>query len=101
MRTTLTIDPDVARMLEDEVHRTRKPFKQVVNDAIRRGLAPGAQAKGVPSYRVKAHVAKLAPGIDPDRMNALVDQLEDEAIVEKIRRETTAFVRSRAAERKR
>jgi len=38
MRTTLTLDPDVARMLTDEAHRLRKPFKQVVNDALRRGL---------------------------------------------------------------
>ena len=40
MRTTLTLDPDVARMIEEEVHRLRKPLKQVVNDALRRGLAP-------------------------------------------------------------
>jgi hypothetical protein len=28
MRTTLTLDPDVARMLANEAHRLRKPFKQ-------------------------------------------------------------------------
>ena len=43
MRTTLTLDPDVARRIEDEVHRLRKPFKQVVNDALRRALAPGGR----------------------------------------------------------
>lgn len=95
MRTTLTLDPDVVRILEDEVHRTRKSFKQVVNDAIRRGLASGSQpAKSAP-YNVKALVTKLAPGIDPHRMNALVDELEDEAILAKLARS------SRAAERKR
>lgn len=95
MRTTLTLDPDVVRLLEDEVHRTRKPFKQVVNDAIRRGLAPTVKATVVPPYRVKPHIAKLAAGIDPDRMNALADELEDAAILAKMRRA------SRAAERKR
>ena len=38
MRTTLTLDEDVVRLLADEAHRTQRPFKHVVNDAIRRGL---------------------------------------------------------------
>jgi hypothetical protein len=42
MRTTLTLDDDVARLLEDAVHRQRRPMKQVVNDALRQGLAPKA-----------------------------------------------------------
>jgi hypothetical protein len=95
MRTTLTLDADVARLLEDEVHRTRKALKQVVNDAIRRGLAPSVRSTPVSPYKVKAHVAKLAAGIDPTRMNALVDELEDAEILAKMSRA------SRAAERKR
>lgn len=94
MRTTLTLDADVVRLLEDEVHRTRRPFKQVVNDAIRRGLAPGRPMIAKP-YKVKAHVAKLAPGIDHTRYNTLVDELEDDAILAKVAQAT------RAAERKR
>lgn len=42
-RTTLTLDPDVVRLIEEEVHRLRKPFKHVVNDALRRGLASGGR----------------------------------------------------------
>jgi len=38
-RITVTLDPDVAARIEDEMHRQRKQFKQVVNEAIRRGLA--------------------------------------------------------------
>jgi len=48
MRTTLALDPDVARLLEEEAHRQRKPFRQVVNEAIRRGLAPGARGGQTP-----------------------------------------------------
>ena len=33
MRTTLTLDPDVERLLNEEMHRVRRPYKQVVNDA--------------------------------------------------------------------
>ena len=80
MRTTLTIDPDVERLLEDEVHRTRRPLKQIVNDALRTALAPSAR-KRQPPYRVVPHHTSLRPGIDPDRLNALADELEDDAVL--------------------
>jgi hypothetical protein len=86
MRTTLTLDPDVARLLEEEAHRQRKPFKQVVNDAIRRGLAP--RPPGLPArkrYRVRPHKTALRPGIDAGSFNKLVDELEDEAVAAKMR----------------
>ena len=41
MRTTVTFDDDVARLIADAQHRERRSFKQVVNDAVRRGLAQG------------------------------------------------------------
>ena len=80
MRTTLTLDPDVERLLSDQVHRTRLPFKQVVNDALRRGLMPGLAEAPEEAYRTKVHKAKPRPGIDPGAMNRLVDELEDEAV---------------------
>jgi hypothetical protein len=86
MRTTLTLDPDVVRMIKDEVHRLRKPFKHVVNDALRRGLAPGGRRASVRRYRVRPHVTQLLPGLDRGKLNALVDQLEDGALVAKLRR---------------
>jgi hypothetical protein len=38
VRTTLTIDEDVARLLEKEQRRSGKSFKQVINDFLRLGL---------------------------------------------------------------
>jgi hypothetical protein len=87
MRTTLTLDPDVARLLEEEAHRQRKPFKQVVNEAIRRGLAPGPTASRPARFRVRPHKTTLRPGIDGGSLNRLADELEDEALVEKLRTE--------------
>jgi hypothetical protein len=79
MRTTLTLDPDVARMLADAAHRQRRPFKQVVNDAIRRGLTPvTARSAKAPAYRVKSHRTRLLSGLDPHSLNRLVDELEVE-----------------------
>jgi CTP:molybdopterin cytidylyltransferase MocA len=84
MRTTLTLDPDVARLLEEEVHRLRRPFKQVVNDAIRRGLAPSLANTPPRPYRTVVHKAELRPGIDPAALNRLADELEDEAVIAKV-----------------
>lgn len=83
MRTTLTLDPDVESLISEEVHRTRRPFKQVVNDAIRSGLRPRLADQPEERYRVTVHTTKLRAGIDHASLNRLVDELEDEAVLEK------------------
>jgi len=81
MRTTLTLDADVERLIDEEVHRRRRPFKHVVNDAIRRGLAPGGGMAGAAKTRfsVRPWPGRLRPGIDPAGFNRLADELEDDA----------------------
>lgn len=39
MRTTLTLDDDVAARLKAAVRKQRRPFKDLVNQALRSGLA--------------------------------------------------------------
>jgi len=90
VRTTLTLDPDVARMVSDEVHRVRKPLKEVVNDALRRGLGSPHGRRRLKPYRLRPHAARLLPGIDRARLNALADEQEDAAIVGVARREKTS-----------
>lgn len=85
MRTTLTLDPDVARLLADEVHRRRLPFKQIVNEAIRRGLVPGGRRPTKP-YRVVPHQTALRPGLDPMALGRLADHLEDDVVIARSRR---------------
>jgi hypothetical protein len=82
MRTTLTLDPDVARMLEEEAHRQHKSFKEVVNAALRRGLSAPPSRRSKP-FRVVPHDARLRPGLDRAGFNRLADELEDEAVVRK------------------
>ncbi len=91
MRTTLTLDPDVARLVSEEVHRVRKPMKEVVNDALRRGLSSTTGRRRPRDYRVRPHAARLLPGIDRARLNALADEQEDDAIV------SAAYRRKRTA----
>lgn len=84
MRTTITLDPDVERLVKEAMHRRRVSFKQVINDALRVGLSPvtGAREPRAP-YRVKPHKARLLPGIDRRGFNKLVDELEDQALIAK------------------
>lgn len=76
MRTTLTLDPDVAEQLEKEIRRTGKGLKTTVNDALRRGLRIGAEAPRSPRFEVRPHAFGVKPAIDLDRINQLVDELE-------------------------
>jgi hypothetical protein len=86
MRTTLTLDPDVVLLLEAALHRERLPFKQIVNDALRRALAPTSKQPRNKPYRVRPHTSKLRAGVDRARLNSLADELEDEAILAKVKR---------------
>ena len=54
MRTTLTIDDDVAVRLERERRRRRVSFKTLVNDVLRTGLdVPGGLERGRDQFRTK------------------------------------------------
>ncbi len=52
MRTTLTLDDDVAAQLEQLRRTSDAPFKRVVNDALRQGLRQMAEG---PKPRRKAY----------------------------------------------
>ena len=52
MRTTVTLDNDVAALLNKEMRKSGEPFKQVVNRAIRLGLNGRRQTSRKP-FKVK------------------------------------------------
>jgi hypothetical protein len=78
MRTTLTLDPDVAEGLEKEMRRSRRGLTATINDALRRGLRIGTQPPKLPPFKVRPQALGIKPGVDPDRMNQLVDELDAE-----------------------
>lgn len=84
MRTTLTLDEDVAAELRRQARRTGKTFKEIVNDALRLGLhARGGRAPR--RYRLTpTPMGGVVPGIDLDRALRLADALEDEAIAREL-----------------
>ena len=84
MRTTLTLDPDVARRLESEMRRSGEGMKAVVNRALRVGLGMTDKPVEPPAFQVKPHDFGVRPGVDLDRMNQLVDELESEESARKL-----------------
>lgn len=78
MRTTLTLDDDVAEKLREEARLQDKTFKQVVNDTLRRGMSPEVRDISTPEYRLVPNHSALAPGIDPTKLNQISDQIEVE-----------------------
>lgn len=85
MRTTLTLDDDIAKDLKEAAYRGGTSFKATVNDALRAGLtAAGAPAKRK-RYRIApASLGGVRPGIDLDKALQLADALEDEGIARKL-----------------
>lgn len=71
MRTTLTIDDQLSAALREAAHRSGKPFKQVVNEALRKGLNVFEHPPAQP-YRMKpVSLGKVRPGINLDKALAL------------------------------
>lgn len=84
MRTTVTLDPEVEQLLRGEMQRTRKSFKETLNEAVRRGLK-GAGADGEPGFVVRARPMGLRSGIDPAAVRDLDDEFEAEEFLRKTR----------------
>ncbi len=82
MRITLTLDDDLETVLREGARRLNVPFEQAVNDAIRRGLSPGASSGTATAYRVRTFDARLNPEIDPTRLNQLLDDQEVDNFLE-------------------
>jgi hypothetical protein len=81
MRTTLTLDDDVAKELREEARRSGRQFKDVVNEALRRGLSTGSKPAGRSGrFRVRPKACGFRPGIDLTKLNQLVDEMEAERI---------------------
>lgn len=83
MRTTLTLEPDVASLVKGAMRREGKTLKEVVNAALRDSLLPGGKRAPREPYRVEPHHARLL-GHDPLGFNRLADETEDEAILARL-----------------
>lgn len=84
MRTTLTLDDDVARELQERARRSGESFKEVVNETLRRGLRGEKPVSALPRFEVHAKARGFRSGIDVLRLNQLSDELEMEDFQRKL-----------------
>jgi hypothetical protein len=79
MRTTLTLEDDIAKELQETARRSGASFKDVVNETLRRGLRRGEKPRArLPRFEVKATACGFRSGIDVRHLNRLSDELEME-----------------------
>jgi hypothetical protein len=77
MRTTLTLDDDVAAKLKAEVRRSGKPFKETVNALLRLALNTRPRNAARAAFRVTARdLGHLKPGLSLDNVGELLEHAE-------------------------
>ncbi len=82
MRTTVTLDADVAAALRALAGERGISFKEALNSSVRRGL--GRDRGGDAPYRLPVRSLGLRAGVDLDRAGRLAAELEDEQILRKL-----------------
>jgi hypothetical protein len=77
MRTTLTLDEDVAAKLRSEMRRSGRSFRDVVNDTLRRGLAGGRATAPREPFRISPRdLGELRAGTSLDNIGDLLEHIE-------------------------
>jgi hypothetical protein len=77
VRTTLTLDDDVAAKLKAESRRVGRPFREIVNETLRRGLATKQVTAPRRSFKLTARdLGNLKPGLSLDNVAELIEHVE-------------------------
>lgn len=81
MRTTLTLDEDLAARLKADAHERDIPFKQAVNEAIRNGLdgSPTRKPIELPTFDMGE------PLVDLTKAGQVAAALDDQEFLRKMR----------------
>ena len=86
MRTTLTLDPDVAMAIKKRMADKKLTLKETVNQALRYGLKEVEKDKKRAPFKVIPHSFGFKPGIDQNKLNQFLDQLDAEEYLRKMNR---------------
>jgi hypothetical protein len=81
MRTTVTLDEDVAARLKQAARERGISFKEALNTSVRQGLEGETLYQ---PYRVPTRRLGARPGLDLDRALALASELEDTETLRKL-----------------
>jgi len=84
MRTTVTLDPDVAAKLKQTAREAGISFKEALNSTVRRGFERG-EAKPKPYRLPPPQRLEAKPGVNLDKALQLAGELEDAETIRKLR----------------
>jgi hypothetical protein len=83
MRTTVTLDPDVERLLRDAMRERAISFKEALNEAARIGLC-GKRLKRPGKFVQKSFGMGASQQFRWDKALAVADAIEDEELSRKL-----------------
>jgi hypothetical protein len=78
MRTTLTLDPDVAARTRQCSAKLRKPLKEIINSALRLGLDRLQEPPAAKPYKTTPRPMGLRAGYSYDDVSELLAVAEGE-----------------------
>jgi hypothetical protein len=81
MRTTVTLDPDVAALVKRAMKERGLTFKQALNEAVRAGL--GGTSGQRKSWTSPSDMGR--PAVNLDKALQVAGELEDEELIRKTR----------------
>jgi hypothetical protein len=77
MRTTLTLDDDPAAELKTESQRAGRPFREIVNETLRRGLESRRATARQQAFKITAcDLGNLKPGLSLDNIMELIEHVD-------------------------
>ena len=76
MRTNLSLDDDIAKLVEDEVRRSGDTFKGTVNRLLRQGLIASKNPEPRKRFVVTPRKMGLPPGLSYDSIPELLEKIE-------------------------
>ena len=83
MRTTVTLDPDVERLIRDAMRERAISFKEALNEAARVGLR-GKEHKRASKFAQKTFRMGAGQEFRWDKALAVADAIEDEELNRKL-----------------
>jgi hypothetical protein len=83
MRTTVTLDPDVERLIRDSMRERGIPFKEALNDAARAGLLREKHRR-TRRFVQKSFRLGEGQGFRWDKALGLAEAIEDEELSRKL-----------------
>ena len=84
MRTTVTLEPDVERLLRRAVRERGDSFKRVLNTAVREGLSRARRGGSKPFRQKTFSMGAPIAGVNLVKALSLAAKLEDEEAVRKL-----------------